>query len=85
MSQDSGPRRVYKTGVAINGYVLAGTADSCADGLAVAATDVDGNALTEPTCTGAVFSGTADVAVSAEGGSTRLWVDDEVVIAAGGG
>ncbi|WP_454085390.1 hypothetical protein [Georgenia sp. Marseille-Q6866] len=64
-------------GVADEGYVLAGSHESCEDSVAVALLASDGEALDEPSC---APSNAGSLAVSGAAGTVWLWAADEVYV-----
>src|SRR5690625_3124630 len=79
------PLDALAIGVAADGYVLAGSGDSCGDAVAVLARDLMGDPVDDERCANAQSDTQAELAVSASGGATWLWVGEDVLVSTDGG
>ncbi len=84
-TETDAPLHALAIGVAEQGYVLAGASDSCNESVALRPIDLMGDALDEETCADAQPVAADELAVSANGGATWLWVGEGVHVSTDGG
>jgi photosystem II stability/assembly factor-like uncharacterized protein len=72
-------------GAADDGYLLAGSHDSCEDDVALAFTDLTGAAIGEPACAALESADATELAVGAAGDAVWLWAAGDVFVSADGG
>lgn len=71
-------------GVANDGYALAGTHEQCGDSVALNRVDTAGTTLSEHACTELEDANAQRLAISATGGATWLWAEEEVAVVSDG-
>ncbi|MEE6283183.1 hypothetical protein [Georgenia sp. MJ170] len=72
-------------GASDEGYVLVGSHEVCEEGVALAFTDLTGEAPGEPTCAPAPAEDASELTAAAAGSSVWLWAADEVLVSVDGG
>jgi len=84
-TETDAPLDALAIGVAEEGYVLAGAGEACEDGVALRPINFMGDALDDERCVAAQPDRPAELAVSANGGATWLWVGEDVLVSTDGG